>query len=150
MCVCIFERAPKEPVGGGAPVGDVIEEHLQFVVVVKVCGDNSANRWWHGKLLGCYVLTAHEKPVRHTHLQTLYTHCISRLKLPFRRVNTKKSHYFYRCYIIMQVKDRLTSTFVVFLYYYFLNNNLYCLHINLAILIYWIFLVIIVTLLSHV
>lgn len=47
---------PKEPVGRWAPVGDVIEEDLQLIVIVKVCNDNSANGGWHRKLLGCYVL----------------------------------------------------------------------------------------------
>lgn len=58
--ICVSGRVSvwvlEEPVGGGAPVGDVIEEDLQLIVVVKVCNDDSANRGRHGELLGRYVL----------------------------------------------------------------------------------------------
>jgi len=57
--VCVsyfFLSVPKEPVGGGASVGDVIEEDFQLVVIVKVCSDDGSDRRWHGKLLGGYVL----------------------------------------------------------------------------------------------
>lgn len=59
LCVCLFLSlsVPKEPVGRRAPVGDVIEEDFQLVVIVKVCSNNGANGGRHGKLLGCYVLT---------------------------------------------------------------------------------------------
>ncbi len=79
MCVCVFISVcvPKEPVGGGAPVGDVIEEDLQLVVIVKVCSNNGANWGRHGKLLGCYVLRekkqTHGTSVKHTRTQK-YTH----------------------------------------------------------------------------
>ena len=46
-CVCVsvlYMSVPKEPVGGGAPVGNVIEEDLHLVVVVKVSGQDGANR----------------------------------------------------------------------------------------------------------
>lgn len=58
MFVCVCVCVPKESVDRGAPVGDVIEEDLQLVVIVKVCSDNGANWRRHGKLLGCYVLGA--------------------------------------------------------------------------------------------
>lgn len=56
MHVCVSEWVPKQSVDGGAPVGDVIEEDLQLIVIVKICSNNGANWGWHGKLLGCYVL----------------------------------------------------------------------------------------------
>lgn len=72
MCVFISVCVPKEPVGRGAPVGDVIEEDLQLVVIVKVCSDNGANRGRHGKLLGCYVLRkkANTWYISETHMHT--------------------------------------------------------------------------------
>lgn len=50
------ERAPEEPVGRGAPVGDVVEEDLQLVVIVKVGREHGADRRRHGKLLGGDIL----------------------------------------------------------------------------------------------
>lgn len=67
--VCIYVRIPKEPVGRWSPVGNVVEENLQLVVVVKVCNDDGAHRGRHGKLLGCYVLktmTTRGQSFRHT------------------------------------------------------------------------------------
>lgn len=63
-------RVPKESVGGGASVSDVIEEHLQLVVIVKICSDNSSNRGGHGKLLGCYVLGKKVTSLKHMHAFT--------------------------------------------------------------------------------
>ena len=60
--VCVISlQVPKEPVGGGAPVGDVIEEDLQLIIIVKVCNDNGAHRRRHCKFLGCYVLSKKTK-----------------------------------------------------------------------------------------
>lgn len=52
----VRERAPEEPVGRGAPVGDVVEEDLQLVVIVKVRREHGADRRRHGKLLGGDIL----------------------------------------------------------------------------------------------
>ncbi len=54
LCVCV--PVPEEPVCRGTPVGDIIEEDLQLVVIVKVGSDDGANWRRHGKLLGCDVL----------------------------------------------------------------------------------------------
>lgn len=54
--VRVSERAPEEPIRGGAPVGDVVEEDLQLVVIVKVSSDHGAGRRGHGELLGGDVL----------------------------------------------------------------------------------------------
>lgn len=35
---------PEEAVGGGAAIGDVVEEDLQFLVIVKVSSDDGADR----------------------------------------------------------------------------------------------------------
>lgn len=70
MSVSVIACVPKEPVGRWTPVGDVIEEDLQLVVIVKVCSDDGANRGRHGKLLGRYVLRrkqTHGTSVTHTH-----------------------------------------------------------------------------------
>lgn len=71
MCVCVC--VPEKSVGGGAPVGDVVEENLQLVVIVKVCGDDGAHRRRHGELLRGNVLatmTHHGQSVTHTHTHT--------------------------------------------------------------------------------
>lgn len=74
VCVSVFlVWVPEEPVGRWAPIGNVIEEDLQLVVIVKVCSNDCSDRRWHGKLLGCYILT-------HTHTYTqisinLYNDC---------------------------------------------------------------------------
>lgn len=78
MCQCLelqgLRAVPEESVGGRASVGDVIEEDLQLVVVVEVCGDNGSNRGWHGKLLGCYVLRNERYINAHTHSFTQDKH----------------------------------------------------------------------------
>lgn len=62
LCVRVL-LVPKESVGGGAPVGDVIEEDLQFIVIVKVCCDNGANRGRHGELLRRDVLKDNRRTI---------------------------------------------------------------------------------------
>lgn len=54
--VCVRKRAPEEPVCRGAPVGDVVEEDLQLVVIVEVRRDHGADRRRHWKLLGGNIL----------------------------------------------------------------------------------------------
>lgn len=86
MCVCMSECVhvcvisvwvPKEPVGRRAPIGNVIEEDLQLVVIVKVSDDNGADRGRHGKLLGCYVLRKKASMwyVSETHTHRKYFFC---------------------------------------------------------------------------
>lgn len=74
---------PEEPVGRGAPVSNVIEEDLQLVVVVKVCSNNSSNRGWHGKLLGCYVLEKKVTLVKHVSAYTEAQMCQSMKTFPY-------------------------------------------------------------------
>lgn len=41
----IIEASPEQPVGGTAPVGNIVEKHVQLLVIVEVGGDDCANRW---------------------------------------------------------------------------------------------------------
>lgn len=68
MCVCVC--VPKQSVGRRAPVGDVVEKHLQLVVIVKVCSDDGAHRRRHGELLRGDILettTRHGNSAARTH-----------------------------------------------------------------------------------
>lgn len=66
MCVSV----PEKSVSGRAPVGDVVEENLQFVVIVEVCSDDGAHRRRHGELLRRDVLqtmTHHKQSATRTY-----------------------------------------------------------------------------------
>lgn len=50
LCISV-EYTPEQSVGWWSSVGNVVEKNFQFIVIIKVRCDDSANRRWHGKLL---------------------------------------------------------------------------------------------------
>ncbi len=70
------QYTPEQSVGWWSSVGNVVEKNLQFIVIIKVGCDDSANRRWHGKLLCGDVLaqriSAYQN-LKHHSVDTLYT-----------------------------------------------------------------------------